>query len=68
MVREAVSAGYYSPPGLAEGRKHPRVQILTIQDLLDGKTVDMPYQYGTFKQAGRVEKGDGPKTLNMFDE
>ena len=35
--------------------KFPRVQILTIEDLLAGKTVLMPHSNVTFKQAERVE-------------
>jgi site-specific DNA-methyltransferase (adenine-specific) len=57
MVTEALSAGIYQSP--LYGTQHPRIQILTIEDLLKGKQVDMPPQYGTFKQAGRVQ-GENP--------
>jgi site-specific DNA-methyltransferase (adenine-specific) len=40
IQNEAVSAGYYHSP-LWE-RDYPKIQILTIEELLDGKTVDMP--------------------------
>jgi site-specific DNA-methyltransferase (adenine-specific) len=55
MITEAVSAGYYHSPGW--GRDYPCIQILTIDDLLHNRTeVKMPPQFGTFKQAQRVEK------------
>lgn len=34
--------------------KFPRIQILTIEELLSGKTVQMPHSNITFKQAERV--------------
>ncbi len=41
MVTEAASSGFYSSSEL--GRKnYPRLQILTIEDLLNGKKVDCP--------------------------
>lgn len=52
MRTEAVSAGYYHSPGW--GQDYPRIQILTIEELLHGAEVKMPPQYGTFKEAQRV--------------
>jgi len=49
MLTEAVSAGYYESP--LWQKKYPRLQILTIEELLDGRQIDMPPAYGTFKQA-----------------
>jgi site-specific DNA-methyltransferase (adenine-specific) len=40
MEAEAVSAGYYEWPWT--GDKFPRLQLLTIAELLDGKRVQMP--------------------------
>ncbi|MDD9954865.1 MAG: DNA methyltransferase [Anaerolineaceae bacterium] len=40
MQREAVSAGFFEPESWS-GR-YPRLQILTIEQLLDGAQVDMP--------------------------
>ena len=34
MVKDAASAGFYESPN---GKKFPRVQLLTIGDLLEGK-------------------------------
>ena len=38
---------------------YPKIQILTIADLLKGAKVQMPIQYGTFKQAKRVREVAG---------
>ncbi len=65
MLTEATSAGFYESPGW--GRRYPRVQILTIEDLLDGKALEMPPTSITFKQAQRV-KDEGPRTLDLFPD
>jgi DNA modification methylase len=58
MRTEAASCGFYETPF---GRqKYPRLQILTIKDLLDGKTIDMPWQQvtsTTFKRAPKAKPG-----------
>jgi site-specific DNA-methyltransferase (adenine-specific) len=64
MVTEAVSVGYYVAP--YTGTKHPKIQILTIEDLLGGKGIDMPASYTTFKQAERVKSEPEARTLDMF--
>ena len=53
MRTEAASAGFYESPW---GTKHPRLQILTIEELLDGKQIDYPRGGAnvTFKQAPRA--------------
>ena len=53
MLTEAVSAGYHSP---GWSRDYPRIQLLTIDDLLCGKKIDMPPEHGTFKQAPKAEQ------------
>ncbi len=45
MLREAVSAGVYEPDQ-RRGQLFPRVQILTIGDLLAGREADYP-RFGT---------------------
>lgn len=50
MEREATVAGFYRSPGW--GRDYPRIQLLTIKDLLKGVEIKMPAQtVTTFKQA-----------------
>ncbi len=54
MTTEAVSAGFYYSPGW--NKDYPRIQILTIEELLHNAEVKMPPQFGTFKQAQRVQQ------------
>jgi site-specific DNA-methyltransferase (adenine-specific) len=54
MTTEAVSAGFYHSPGW--NKDYPRIQILSIAQLLHGTEVQMPPQFGTFKQAQRVQQ------------
>ncbi len=56
MTTEAVSAGFYHSPGW--NQNYPRIQILTIEELLHNAEVKMPPQFGTFKQAQRVQQSD----------
>jgi len=60
MMKEAVSAGYYHSPGWNED--YPRIQILTIVELLRGAKIKMPLQYGTFKQAQKVQQTEAQQT------
>ncbi len=52
MRTEAVSAGFYH--SLGWGTDYPKIQVLTIEELLHGAEIKMPPQYGTFKEAQRV--------------
>src|SRR5216684_2366989 len=54
MLIEAASAGFYHSPGW--NKDYPRIQILTIEELLHNAEVKMPPQFGTFKQAQRVQQ------------
>lgn len=65
MKKEAVSAGFYHSP--VWERDYPRVQILSIADLLHGKEIQMPTISRTFKQAQRVSPSDGTEQLDLFD-
>jgi len=58
MTTEAVTAGYFTSKTWQ--KDYPRIQILTIEELLEGKSIEMPPSaYGTFKQAGKVKKTEG---------
>jgi len=57
MQTEAVSAGYYHSP-LWE-RDYPKIQILTIEELLAGKTVDMPPVIPPFPKAQKIAQKEG---------
>lgn len=55
MRAESASAGFYNSPW---GKKYPRLQILTIADLLNGKEIDYPPTGAnvTFKKAPKSEE------------
>lgn len=57
MKTESVSAGFYAPARNPEN-KYPRMQILTIQQLLAGEKLQYPRYIGfaTFKEAERKTK------------
>lgn len=64
MISEAASSGFYNSPSKT---RHPKIQILTIKDLLDGRGIDLPRirLNTTFKQPlprsrGLVEKAELP--------
>ncbi len=57
MLTEAVSVGWYTSKMWQ--KDYPRLQILTIEELLAGKAIDMPPSaYGNFKQAEKIKKED----------
>jgi adenine specific DNA methylase Mod len=56
MTQEALSSGYYKPSGIVGAKSCPKVQILTIEELLNGKKVQYPmHDDVTFRRAGKVE-------------
>jgi site-specific DNA-methyltransferase (adenine-specific) len=57
MALEAVQAGYYESAGW--GQRYPRIQIITIEEALRGKRVEMPPAWQTFKRAQRAEEDLG---------
>jgi len=62
MRKEAASAGVYRSE--TWDKNYPRIQILTIADLLSGKEIDMPPRLSMFKQAERVQaEVDAPPRL-----
>jgi hypothetical protein len=64
MRTEAASAGFYDS---GWGTRHPRLQLLTIEELLDGKNIDMPASRGnvTFKKAEKVKKSEKNLKLSL---
>jgi len=56
MRTEAAGAGFYDSPGWET--RHPRVQILTVEQLLSGDGIDMPpigQVSVTFKKAPKAK-------------
>ena len=65
MRAEAADSGFHESPW---GR-HPRIQLRTIRQLLDGKGIDYPHVTGanvTHRRAARV-RPDAPETLELFE-
>jgi len=67
MKKEAAEAGMWKTKSVAAS-SHPRLQILTIEDLLAGKKIDMPAAQSirSFKQAPRA-KGRKKKERELFE-
>ena len=64
MTTEAVSAGFYHSPGW--NSDYPKIQILTIEQLLRGETAQMPPNFTTFKQAERVRGEADARDVPLF--
>jgi len=60
MLREAAETGFYKS---SDGTTYPRIQILTIQQILDGKQPEYPLHRrdATFKQAPKAR----PRSENL---
>jgi DNA modification methylase len=66
MREEAASAGFHTSPW----GKHPRIQLLTVEDVLAGKGIDYPRTAGTnvtLKAAPRAVASVA-EPLHLFDE
>ncbi len=67
METEAADAGFYVSP---MGGKHPKIQILTIEQLLAGKGIDYPTRSQradlTFKKARRIASDVQSLPLSAF--
>jgi hypothetical protein len=60
MKVEAIASGYYHSP--LYDKDYPKIQVLTVEELFQGKTVDMPPQEQTsvtFAKAPKVSKAEG---------
>ena len=63
MMKEAAEAGFYTSP---DGTKYPRMQILTVEQLLHGQQVEDP-RYArneSFKQAPR-SRGAAAENMDL---
>jgi len=66
MREEAITVGFYEPE-FFPGKRFPRLQIITIEELLNGKQLEYP-RIGpevTFKKAERKEKGKIPEQMKL---
>lgn len=68
MIDEARKAGVFES---ANGKLYPRIQMLTIEDIMAGKQPEYPYRdtggFTPFKRAARKEKDRGPEK-KLFEE
>jgi site-specific DNA-methyltransferase (adenine-specific) len=63
MAKEAITSGYYESPHFG---KFPKIQILSIEDILKGEKLKYPQGTSqTFKKAERQSK-DGLKQTGLF--
>ena len=60
MQQDAIAAGFYEPKHFP-GQKYPRVQILTVEGLLEGEAAQYPRlaPQATFKRAPRRRRKEG---------
>lgn len=64
MRKEAASAGFYTSPW----GKHPRIQLLTVQGLLNGERIDYPPSQqvnATFKRAKKAATGSTASQMTL---
>ena len=65
MRTEVAGAGFYYSPGW--NQNYPKLQILTVAELLAGQGIDMPplrQVNSTFKKAPKA-KGEGAQTMEL---
>ena len=68
MQDEALSTGFYESPGWQ--RRYPRIQILTVEDLMSGKGVDCPplrRTNVTFKKAPPAKSTLRDNNASLFE-
>ncbi len=65
MFDAAAEKGFYHSPGW--NKDYPRLQILTVEDLLVGKTVDLPPNLQMFKRASPTEVNAEDQPELKFD-
>ena len=64
MVKAALTAGHYAPSSTAT-TQYPKVQILTIEELLNSKKLQAPlHEDMTYRRARKAEADRRQNTLN----
>jgi len=69
MRKEAASAGFYRSPGW--NRDYPRLQLITVEELLAGKKIDYPPSKEvdvTYKKAPKVKVARKSKHRDLFSD
>jgi len=65
MTTEATSAGFYRSPGWR--KDYPKLQIISIEQLLEGAEVKMPPAMTTFKAAKKAQIDSGEEQQSLFE-
>ena len=65
MITEAAAAGFYESEFW--GRKFPRIQILTIEEMFDGKRLNLPWGKTPFVNAQREKGKDNQISIDIKD-
>jgi hypothetical protein len=64
MKEDAASAGFYKSP--TWHTEHPRIQLVTVAELLDGKELSYPHVTGTtFRKAPKADVETGDEALKL---
>jgi len=65
MKEEAATAGFYEP---LYGKKIPKIQILTVAELLGGRQLELPHYSpaDSFKKTPAQTKGTGPEQGSLL--
>jgi len=68
MRQEVAEAGDYHSPGW--NRAYPKVQIVTIEDLLTGTQPEMPPMRQTFQRSQQISKSghQQPAMASLFED
>ncbi len=66
MVTEACDAGFYQT--FAGASKYPKIQIITVEELLHGAEIKMPPRlHSNFKAAQRIPKKSKQTQLSLYE-
>lgn len=65
MMDEAASAGFFHFEGW--NRDYPRMQILTVEEVLAEKQIEMPPSTGPFKQAEKMASDNSDQNTLGFE-
>ena len=68
MRTEAASAGFYKSPW--DSKDYPKIQLLTVGELLEGRAVNMPptRDLRTFKAAPKAKRKASSKQKRLLDD
>jgi site-specific DNA-methyltransferase (adenine-specific) len=69
MLQEAAASGYIENlPGVKMPKKTPKLQIVTIQEILDGVRMNLPLAESVVKSAEQHKRKDGHRRIDFDNE